>query len=411
MDYDDGADALPLYRRIATRIAVDIENRGWGPHAKLPSEIDLAAQFGVSRGTITKALDLLVDRGLLYRSRPRGTFVAAQPVTPPQPVESGASMQGHADVIGVVVAGITEALMDSVHGSIIFGVQTVARAAGFGIMLAMAENDVAMERHYIEDLCARGVGGLIVFPGSHPVVSRQGHLESANDEMRVATLEAMQERGTPFVLVDRWVPAIDCDWVASDDESAGRIATDHLIGLGHRRIGFLATTPHVTSIANRIAGYSLSMQAHGLEVAPDLLYRVREVYREGHTREMLEDRAALRAHLQSDTRATAFVTSNDYVAARLTFDAEAVGLRIPDDLAIVSCGWGGSLGAYARVPLTTIAQPLIEVGRQATHVLLDRMAGRSSLIRRINLPVSLVVRESCGARRRAAALAAGSPAP
>ena len=63
MEYDDRADALPLYRRIATRIAVDIENRGSGPHAKLPSEIDFAAQFGVSRGTITKALDLLVDRG------------------------------------------------------------------------------------------------------------------------------------------------------------------------------------------------------------------------------------------------------------------------------------------------------------------------------------------------------------
>jgi LacI family transcriptional regulator len=83
---------------------------------------------------------------------------------------------------------------------------------------------------------------------------------------------------------------------------------------------------------------------------------------------------------------------------------------VPDDLAIVSCGWGGKMGAYARVPLTSVIQPLMEIGRQATHILLDRMAGRSSTIRQIALPVSLAVRESCGAGERASALAARPPA-
>jgi DNA-binding LacI/PurR family transcriptional regulator len=403
MEREDNSGRMPLYLQIAARLLQEIEGQGWDAHAKLPSEVDLAERFRVSRGTVTKALDTLVDRRLLYRRRPRGTFVSPPPDPPRSDSVPG---QGHAGLIGVVVGGITEALLDSVHGSILFGVQTVGRAAGFGIMLAMAENDVAMERYYIEDLCERGVEGLIVFPGSHPVASDHGRLESVGDDARSDVLRWMQERGTPFVLVDRWVPSVHCDWVVSDDEAAGRMATDHLIGLGHRRIGFLTTKPYVTGIANRLIGYSLSMQAHGLAVDNDLICHVHELSREGHMRERLQDSAGLQGFLRTSKRPTAFIVSNDYVAARLTFDAEAVGLRVPDDLAIVSCGWGGSLGAYARVPLTTIAQPLVEVGRQATHVLLDRMAGRSSLIRHMSLPVSLVVRESCGARKRATALAA-----
>ena len=409
---DQSGNGRPLHRSIATAIAKEIESQGRRSHTKLPSELSLATQFGVSRGTVTKALDSLVVRGLVYRRKPQGTFVAPPPESAaPQVLQKVASGSGQADVIGVVVGGLTVELMDSVHGSIIMGVQTVARSAGFGIMLALSENDVLMERYYIEQMCARGVGGVILFPGSHPVERRNGMLVSVGDEVRISALKTMQEQDKPFVLVDRWVPAVDCDWVVSDDEASGRTATEHLIALGHRRIGYMATSPYVTSIANRFSGYAASLQRHGLEVDDRLiLHSLREAFSDTYPRESREDGARLQTYLRSADRPSAVVTSNDYVALRVAFAAESAGLRVPDDLAIVSCGWGGKMGAYARVPLTSVIQPLMEIGRQATHILLDRIAGRSSMIRQMALPVSLAVRESCGAGERASALAARPPA-
>jgi DNA-binding LacI/PurR family transcriptional regulator len=411
MTQDRHGDGTPLYRSVAAALAAEIESQGWPAHTKLPSELSLAAQYGVSRGTVTKALDSLVLRGLIYRKRPNGTFVAPPPHSSAgrAPGESTPA-QRQADVIGVIVGGIIFELMDSVHGSIIMGIQTVARAAGYDIVLALSENDVTMERYYVEEMCARGVGGLILFVGSHPVEQRNGALVSVNDEIRVAALKAMQEQDKPFVLVDRWVPAVHSDWVVSDDKAAGRTATDHLIALGHRRVGFMTTTPYITSIANRFSGYSSSLKRHGIEVDHRLVHRVREGPWEPHSRQYWEDSGPLQAYLRGPERPSAVVTSNDYVALQLVFAAEDAGLRVPDDLAVVSCGWGGKMGAYGRVPLTSVIQPLIEIGRQATHVLLDRMAGRSSITRQITLPVSLAVRESCGASARTSALAAQPPA-
>jgi LacI family transcriptional regulator len=87
--------------------------------------------------------------------------------------------------------------------------------------------------------------------------------------------------------------------------------------------------------------------------------------------------------------------------------AEDVALDVPGDLAIVSCG-GADISTHARVPLTSIRQPAADLGQQAAHLLLDRITGRSSAARHVVVPVSLVVRRSCGARPRRAPLAAPS---
>jgi DNA-binding LacI/PurR family transcriptional regulator len=153
-----------------------------------------------------------------------------------------------------------------------------------------------------------------------------------------------------------------------------------------------------------------ALQRHDLAADDHFIASLREVTPEAHLRESREDAARLQAYLRSTDRPTAVVTTNDYVALRLISAAESAGVHVPHDLAVTSCGWGGTMGAHARVPLTSVVQPLLEIGRQATHVLLDRMAGRTSKTRQITLPVSLIVRESCGAGRRAFALAA-RPAP
>ncbi len=108
------------------------------------------------------------------------------------------------------------------------------------------------------------------------------------------------------------------------------------------------------------------------------------------------DGPLLRAYLFRPGRPGAVVVANEYVGVRVLQAAEDLGLDVPRELSIVCCG-PGDVGAHARVPLTSIVQPAAELGRQAAHILLDRIAGRSAAVRRMTLPVSLVVRRSCGA--------------
>lgn len=385
-----------LHHQIAVRIRQEVADRALPAHSKLASEIVLAQQYGVSRGTVTKALDTLVREGGVYRRQPHGTFVApgARGDTAAQ---SHAATSTRADLptVGLVVPYLPESFV----GSIILGVENVTRAIGYGLIFAHSENDRGLERYHIEQFVQRKVAGILLFP----VTSRRGdeHEPDDVDAALSAELRALQRRRMPFVLIDRYDPGLDCDYIVSDDVAAGYAATQHLVALGRRRIGFLSTAPHATSAANRYKGYLRCLREHDLPVEERLTERAAPgmpvTPLTAHT-----DTMALRAYLHRPERATAVVAVNEYMGLRLLQAAEDAGLAVPDDLAIVCCG-PGDVGAHARVPLTSIVQPAADLGRQAAHVLMDRIASRATDPRHVTLPVSLIVRRSCGAGSRAVA--------
>ncbi len=405
--------AEPLHRQIASAISAEIGQRGLPPHSKLASEVDLAQRYGVSRGTVTKALDTLVQQGMLYRQRPRGTFVAGPPIAVADGAAAPSAMPaGQAPpIVGLLVPF----LPDSFVGGIILGVETVTRAAGYALSFAYSENDWALERYHVDRFLQAGAAGVLVFPSDHAVEQAENGMVSVNGHGRIAMLRAMQRQGVPLVLIDRYVPEVDCDYVVSDDHAAGYAATQHLLALGHNRVGFLSTTPQLTSTALRCAGYVHCLSDHAVPVDPAL---IRHALRQAGPSSMpgglplpgagQADRALVREWLSTADRPTAVVASNDYVALRVLQVADESGLRVPEDLAIVCCG-GGDSGAYARVPLTSILQPAADLGRQAAHIVLDRIAGRSSGPRHAILPVSLVVRRSCGAAPRRTPLSVAHP--
>lgn len=395
-----------LHRQVVAGIREQIAQCGLSAHAKLASEVALAKQFGVSRGTVTKALDTLVRQGVLYRRRPQGTFIAET-----LPATGADSAVLATDAARPVVGLVIPFLPDGFVGSIILGVETVTRAAGYGLIFAHSENDWALERYHLEQLCRSRAAGILIFPADFAVEHRAGHLVSLGNTERIAALRGLQQTGMPMVLIDRYVPEIECDFVVSDDTTAGYAATQHLIALGHRRLGFISITPQVSSTVGRYAGFRHCLEQYDLPLDER---SVLHALRQSSPSSMpggsplpgsgSHDRALLLDYLQRPERPTALVVANDYIALRVLQVAENLGLDVPDDLAIVCCG-GGDIGAHARVPLTSIAQPASDLGRQAAHVLLDRIAGRSSVVRRLTLPVSLVVRRSCGAGARPVPLA------
>jgi len=414
MDHDRGensAQAVTLYNRVAARIREDIVGQGLAAHDKIPAEVTLAERLGVSRGTVIKALDTLVREGIIYRRRPHGTFVAP-PAGPaahaPAAASAGAdapsNARGGLPVVGLIVPYLPESFV----GSIVLGAETVMRAAGYGLIFAHSENDQALERYHIDQMRRADAAGILILPGNHPVRREGGRLVSATagGGARAEKLLALQRDGVPFVLIDRYVPEVDCDDVVSDDRTAGYAATQHLIGLGRRRISFISIAPRVTSTAERYEGYLQCLRDHGLPVDEALaLHRLRQTNPSSMPAGIPlpgvgdADRALLRDYLRRSARPDAVVTSNDYVALRVLQAAEDVALRIPEDVALACCG-GGDIGAHARVPLTSILQPAVDLGRHAAHVLLDRVAGRSSIVQHVVLPVSLVVGRRGGAPPR-----------
>lgn len=422
--------SLPLHRQVALSIQEDIVQKGLAPHTRIPSEVDLAQQYGVSNGTITKALQALVQEGVLYRRRPQGTFVAAPPekqaarsvsehpapygaIAADQPVPYTGGMAtlpspGAPLFIGMLVPYMADSFL---HHSVL-GVETMTRSAGYGLSFACSENDWALERYHLEQFLRQGVAGIIIHLADQHAVSQQadGRLVSVNGKERLEMLYRLQQLDIPFVLLDRYIPEIECNYVTSDDFSAGYVATQHLIAKGHLRIGFMTIAQQVTSCVHRYEGYRQCLRDHHLPFDESLLLDTLSQmhafssplaglpYSRGH-----EDLLRVCEYLRQPERPTAVVAMNDYVALQVLQATEQLNIEVPEALALVCCS-SNDLGAYMRVPLTSIIQPMAEIGRQGAQILLDLIARRFSGVRQVKLPVSLMVRRSSGAEESKIAL-------
>jgi LacI family transcriptional regulator len=204
-----------------------------------------------------------------------------------------------------------------------------------------------------------------------------------------AELRALAEHGFPFVVVDPLATVPDGIPVVCAAHSSGATqATQHLLGLGHRRIGVIGGPKGWVATRERLRGYHAALAGAG--VLPDeSLVRYANFRADGGR----EQAAAL---LDRPDRPTAVFAFNDSMAVGLMREAAARGLRVPDDLAVV--GFDDTVEASVVVPaLTTVRQPLAELGRTAVSVLMRQLGDRHFEPLRIELETRLVPRDSTGA--------------
>ena len=199
-------------------------------------------------------------------------------------------------------------------------------------------------------------------------------------------LERFAEAGVPVVLVDHPHDAVPA--VHTDDVAGGRLATEHLLDLGHRRIAFLGDFEHnyygFVSSARRRAGYEQALMAAGIEVDPAL------VLRGSHGREAAA--ALTREALDGPEPPTALFAASDTQAVGALEAAEALGSRVPGDLSVVGYD---DIELARHAGLTTVAQPLEESGARGAAMVLAALEGGP--IRGRQLPVTLVVRHTTAA--------------
>ena len=243
-------------------------------------------------------------------------------------------------------------------------------------------------------------------PGSAAWI-RQGIAKGANAFVLITTpvgadhVRACASGNVPLMVVD---PASQAPQevlsVGATNWQGGVQATEHLIGLGHRRIAFVGALPSSKPGRERLAGYRSAMESASLAVDPRHLVL-------GHFR--TEDGRACRDILSGRDRPTAVFAANDAVALGVLQAAHEVGLRVPDDLSVI--GFDDShAAAEATPPLTTVRQPLFDMGRMAMRSTMSVVRGDPRITPHIELATTLVERDSTAAAPRSTTATPPAPA-
>ena len=330
---------------------------------------DVAAKAGVGAGTVSRVLNDSPRVSAATRARVLAAIEALD--YRPNPLARGLS-RGRCQTVGVVVPFFT-------HASAVErlrGVVAELDTSRYDLVLFNVESPVHRDEHFAALTRRDRADGLLVM--SLPPPS--------------SDLERLAAAGVPVVMLDaRGTGAgAEAPSVVTDDVEGGRIATRHLLALGHERIAFIGDEPDnplgFVSSAERERGYRATLEDAGVDVRPELIRHgphVRSVARR-RTEELLARRE----------RPTAVFAASDTQALGVLEAVRAAGLRVPEDVSVV--GFDDiEVSSYAG--LTTVRQPLYESGRRAAALLLE-VLGAEGPIAPVHqqLELDLIVRSTTG---------------
>ena len=336
---------------------------------RLPTDEELAALYQISRDTVRKALAQLANEGLIERVQGRGTFVS-RPSSYGSPLTQLKQKQ-----IGLV---LNRTFRTQLAMNLLVGVEQAAKSHGYNVSFTYAEGEQEQQASDIARMRANHVSGMIIWP---------------TGDSTAALIRQLQADHIPVVLMDRYFPDLPLDYVGSDNVGGGYRATEHLLILGHRRIGFVYAheeTLQITSVYERWQGYRKALQKYEVHYDETLVVPDVRQSQAGTLEGLVE-------FLQRPDRPGAIFTVNDYVALDVLQAAKALHLRIPEDLAVVGFD-DMEFAAHVNPPLTTIKQQFIDIGLRAGSLLINRVEGMVGTPRHIELPTNLIIRESCGAQ-------------
>ncbi|MEV6965584.1 LacI family DNA-binding transcriptional regulator [Hamadaea sp. NPDC051192] len=253
---------------------------------------------------------------------------------------------------------------------IIRGVEDVAHTSGAGTVVSAIHRRTSSTRQWLQNLRARASDGVIL-------------VTSVLDPPVQAELRRLDVH---LVVIDpAGVPSFDVPTIGATNWAGGLAATEHLISLGHRRIGFVAGPRRLLCSRARLDGYRAGLEAAGIEVDDSLIQPGDFYHESGFT--------SGTALLELPDPPTAVFASSDQMAFGVYEAVRRKGLRVPDDISVV--GFDDLPEArWASPPLTTVRQPLAEMGMLAARTVLRLARGEEVESPRVELATELVVRDS-----------------
>ncbi len=254
-------------------------------------------------------------------------------------------------------------------------VEDVAQENGYNVILCNTDEDPAKETQYLRVLMEKRVDGIIL-------ATTAGSLRAVQD---------VRWRRVPLVFFDRELSRVATDTVKVDGVLGGRLATEHLLGLGHQRIAIIHGPAVRSTGAERLQGYLLAMRIAGVRPDPALI-------REGNFKQE-SGYQLTQALLDLTPPPTAIFCTNNLMTVGALQALRERGVRIPADLSLVGYDdmeWW----TLTHPPLTTVGQPVYDLGREAMRLLLAQIgANRRHRPQRVVLKPELIIRESCDSPR------------
>jgi LacI family transcriptional regulator len=337
---------IPVNRNLTTRVTI----------------IDVATEAGVSSGTVSRVMNNDVHvrpetRQRVLEVMHRMGFVANR--------QARSLAGGKTNIIGVLVPDLGTGYI----GEIIRGIDVELGLTNLDLILYTTHRTASKEANYVANLAQGMVDGLLLVLPRSPA----------------DYIETLTRRKFPFVLIDHQGTGEDCPAVGATNWQGAYNATEYLIKLGHSRIGFITGSMDLGCAQHRLAGYRSAVRTHHIPEIPELEYEGDFFQPDGY--------AGASAFLDLSSPPTAIFASNDVMGMGVMDAIRSRGLRVPDDISVVGFD---NIPQSAEVfpPLTTVQQPLEQMGRVAAQMLLGILKDPEREAARIELPTELIVRES-----------------
>ncbi len=327
------------YETVVFWVLDEIENGNLNYGDRLPSEKDLMEKFQVSRQTVRRALEALAEKGTVEGRRGSGTYVAVN--------------RRRREKREIRIAVMPTYVDTYIFPSIIRGIESVFSREGCTLQLSVTNNTVERERMFLKEfLQTQSIDGVIA-------ETVKSGLPSPNLEL----YENLEKSGIPVLFINSFYSELDIPHVSLNDRKAGYIAAKHLLDCGHTRVGGIFKADDGQGHL-RYAGYTDALMERDIKVrGSKIIWMDSE-----EIRDMEEEAERILKRLKG---CTGCVCYNDEIANHLVGILEKAGLRVPRDISIVGID-NSSLAQFCSVPLTSVRNPVEELGRAAA----ERMTAR-----------------------------------
>ena len=290
--------------------------------------------------------------------------------------------------LGLVITTITNPF----YTELAQGIETTAIGLGYNIILCSTHNDLSIEKKYVDMLRSKGVDG-IIFTSAH---------------MGDPNIAELAEEGFPIILVNRrtYHPIVKekVDYVGVDNLLGGFLAVEHLVRLGHERIGVIGGSSESSVGFERLEGGKRALEAYHLESKRDHFLEGDFLKESGYQ--------GGKRFLKMTEPPTAIFTTNDYMALGAYQAISEEGVRVPEEIALI--GFNDiEFTAMKGIELTTIGQKKFEMGALAVKILVEKIEGNEvkPLTKEILLKPELIIRRTCGFHLKGYQIESTNPSP
>jgi LacI family transcriptional regulator len=310
---------------------------------------DIAQALGVSLVTVSKALRHHPDISKQTRER---VEAKVKELNYRPNLAARSLVTGRSSLIGLIVPD----LLHPFFAEVARGLSLALRARGYFLVIASSEEDPTLEQQEIEHMLAHRLDALVV----------------ATCQPEPTMLRSIQAGETPLILIDRYFDGFACHYIGTDDYNAGKLAAEHLIEIGCKRIAHIRGAENSTG-RRRYKGFLDTLTKHNRTLLPEYLIAARSVDVDGtrHGAAALKQLSALKQPPDG------IFCYNDVIAIGAILQASTEGIRVPQEIAIVGCG-NLHYDEAISPPLSSIDQRSAEIGTRAAKMILDLLQPEAS---------------------------------